>query len=46
MFKTTFGLTALTVLGLTATLITAAPATAQGRNCAPREVVVQRLAEK
>ncbi len=43
MFRTTIGLTAL---GLTAALITTAPAAAQGRNCAPREVVVQRLAEK
>jgi len=43
MFKTAFGLTAL---GLAVTLTTTAPASAQGRNCAPREVVVQRLAEK
>ncbi|EBA15027.1 hypothetical protein RSK20926_04067 [Roseobacter sp. SK209-2-6] len=43
MFKTAFGLTALS---LAMTLTTAAPSAAQGRNCAPRDVVVQRLADK
>lgn len=43
MFKTVLS---LSVLGFTTTLMTSAPATAQGRNCAPRDVVVQRLAEK
>lgn len=43
MFRTAFGLTAL---GFAATLTTTTPVDAQGRNCAPREVVVQRLAEK
>lgn len=43
MFKTIFS---LSVLGLATGMISAAPANAQGRNCAPRDVVVQRLAEK
>ena len=43
MFKTVLG---LSVLGFTASLMAASPALAQGRNCAPREVVVERLAEK
>ncbi|MEP2682666.1 MAG: hypothetical protein ABJP44_13460 [Sulfitobacter sp.] len=44
MFKTVLGLSAL---GFTAGLMTATPVVAQqGRNCAPREVVVERLAEK
>jgi hypothetical protein len=43
MFKTTLGLSAL---GLITGLMTAAPVAAQGRNCAPREVVIARLAEK
>ena len=33
-------------LGLAAMALTAGQASAQGRNCAPREVVVERLAEK
>ncbi len=43
MFRTVLGLSAL---GFTASLMAAAPALAQGRNCAPREVVVERLASK
>jgi hypothetical protein len=43
MFKTVLG---LSVLGFTASLVAASPALAQGRNCAPREVVVERLASK
>lgn len=43
MFKTVLG---LSVLGFTASLMAASPALAQGRNCAPREVVVERLASK
>ncbi|MGR3760444.1 hypothetical protein ACUXV3_09995 [Roseobacteraceae bacterium NS-SX3] len=34
-----------TLLGLTAAFLTAQPAIAQNRSCAPRDVVVQRLAE-
>ncbi|KPD13549.1 hypothetical protein [Phaeobacter sp. 11ANDIMAR09] len=43
MFRTALG---LSVLGFTASLMAASPALAQGRNCAPRDVVVERLASK
>lgn len=42
MFRTVLGLSAL---GFAASLM-ATPASAQGRNCAPRDVVVERLASK
>lgn len=43
MFKTVLG---LSVLGFTFGLMPAAPVAAQTRNCAPRKVVIERLAEK